>query len=406
LTGAITAFQKAIALDPRFAPAHHSLSIALRTKGDRDGAVGAYHKAIALDPKNVWAHFNLGNALSAKGDLDGAIAAYQKAILLDPKLAPAHNNLGNALANKGDWDGAIGAYQKAIGLDPNYALAHCNLGDALFNKGDLYRALAASQKAIALDPKLALAHNNLGNALKAKGDLDGAMAAYQKAIDLDFSCAQAHCNLGLTLGERGQLTAALEALRRGHELGSRKPGWNPLSTQILAQTQRLVTAETKLPDFLRGAAKPANAAEALTVAQLCHLRKRYAAAVRFAAEALAAKPKLGDNPQTGSRYLAAGAAVLAAAGQGIDAADLSEEERGRLRQQALDWLRADLTAWTRRADQTGGRLPARQALRHWQKNPGFASVREAKELAKLPKADREAWKQLWTDVAALLERTR
>ena len=406
LTGAITAFQKAIALDPKFAPAHHSLSAALRTKGDWDGAVGAYHKAIALDPKNVWAHFNLGNALQAKGDLDGAIAAYQKAIGLNPKMAPAHNNLGNALANKGDWDGAIGAYQKAIALDPNYALAHCNLGDALFNKGELSRALAASQKAIALDPKLALAHNHLGNALRAQGDLDGAMAAYQKAIDLDFSCAQAHMNLGLTLGQRGQLTAALEALRRGHELGSRKPGWNSRSTQILERTQRLVTAETKLPDFLRGTAKPANAAEALTLTELCHLRKRYVAAVRFAAEALAAKPELGANPQTGLLDLAASAAVLAAAGQGIDAGDLSGEERGRLRQQALDWLRADLKAWTKRADQAGGRPQLRRTLLHWQKNPELASVREAKEQEKLPTADRQAWQRLWADVAALLERTR
>jgi hypothetical protein len=67
------------------------------------------------------------------------------------------------------------------------------------------------------------------------------------------------------------------------------------------------------------------------------------------------------------RYNAACAAALAAAGQGEDATKLDNQERVRLRKQALDWLRADLTLRTKQLE--GGppadRAAAQQALRHW-----------------------------------------
>ena len=45
-----------------------------------------------------------------------------------------------------------------------------------------------------------------------------------------------------------------------------------------------------------------------------------------------------------------------------------------------------------------------KALNHWKKDPDLAGVRDDEELAKLPEAEREAWKTLWADVAALLKR--
>src|SRR5215472_4056243 len=56
--------------------------------------------------------------------------------------------------------------------------------------------------------------------------------------------------------------------------------------------------------------------------------------------AMRSPPK--DDLQTQDRYNAANAAALAGCGQGEDAAKLNDNERTRLRQQALTWLRADL----------------------------------------------------------------
>jgi hypothetical protein len=85
---------------------------------------------------------------------------------------------------------------------------------------------------------------------------------------------------------------------------------------------------------------------------------------------------------------------------------LADEERARLRQQALDWLRADLTAWTKTLDegQPQARQVVAQTLQHWQKDADLAGLRDKATLEKLPAAERDAWRRLWADVGALLRR--
>jgi hypothetical protein len=40
-------------------------------------------------------------------------------------------------------------------------------------------------------------------------------------------------------------------------------------------------------------------------------------------------------------------------------------------------------------------------LRHWQQDTDLDGVRDAKALASLPAAERDAWEKLWADVADL-----
>src|SRR3954451_22607542 len=95
-------------------------------------------------------------------------------------------------------------------------------------------------------------------------------------------------------------------------------------------------------------------------------RGLYAAAAGLYADIFANAPTLGDELtiecrlrgvglqgasqrfevlNTECRYLAARYAALAGNGLGNDGAALSDAERARCRQQARDWLQADLTAW-------------------------------------------------------------
>jgi tetratricopeptide (TPR) repeat protein/serine/threonine protein kinase len=449
LEGALACFREALALDPKYALAHYNLGNVLRAKGDVEGAVACWHKAIDLNPKYAPAHVNLGNALQAKGDLEGAIACWHKAITLDPKLAQAHNSLGNALRDKGDLEGAVSSYRRTLALDPKDAPAHYNLGNALRDKGDLEGAIACFREAIAcwhkaldpkllalahynlgsallakgkineaiaeirkaieIDPKDALAHYNLGNALRDKGDLEGAVACFRRAIALDPNYAEAHCNLGLVLRRQGQLAETLACLKRGHELGSKRPDWRYPSAQWVRQAERLVALDRKLAAVLKDPGQPADAAERLAFAQLCQQYKKLPrAAARFYADAFAAEPKLAADLRAGHRYNAACAAALAAAGQGEDAMKLADEERTRLRQQALDWLRVDLAAWTQVLDKgpPQARQVLAQTLQHWQKDADFAALREKAALDKLPAAERDSWQRLWADVAALLQRAQ
>jgi len=80
----------------------------------------------------------------------------------------------------------------------------------------------------------------------------------------------------------------------------------------------------------------------------------------------------------------------------------------KLRQQALDWLRADLIAWTKvlESAKPEARATVRQTLQHWQKDPDLAGLRDQAALDKLPAAERDAWQRLWADVGALLQRAQ
>src|SRR5437016_2150417 len=73
------------------------------------------------------------------------------------------------------------------------------------------------------------------------------------------------------------------------------------------------------------------------------------------------------------------------------------------RQQALDWLRADLAAST--CDAKNGNQNLQQAipprLAPWQQDTDLTALRDEKALAALPAKERAVWQQLWADVAAL-----
>ncbi len=365
--------------------------------------------AVALRPLNPWAHNTLGVALLDKGQLDEAIAEYQEAIRLKKDFGQFHSNLGNALWAKGQLDEAIAECQEAIRLKKDFAMAHMNLGNALWAKGQRDEAIAEYREATRLQKDFSLAHYNLGRALLEMGQLDEAIAEYRTAIPLKKDFAEAHCNLGLALMQKGQFRQALEELRLGHQLGSRNPSWHYPSAQWLRQVERLAALDDRLPKLLKGQAQPAGVAECLDWAFFCQESKHLnAAAAHWYTEAFAADPRIAADLQAGHRYNAACAAALAGCGQGKDASALSDEERGRLRRQALAWLRQDLAAWRRLLEKEPDKASpvVEQQMRHWQWDPDFAGVRGPEALARLPQAERQEWQKLWADVADLLARAQ
>jgi hypothetical protein len=178
-----------------------------------------------------------------------------------------------------------------------------------------------------------------------------------------------------------------------------------LYTGLLRQCQQLLALDRKLTAILKREDKPDGPAEQLGLAILCQrFKKRYAAAARFYGDAFAAQPGLAGL--SGYRYNAACAATLAAAGKGIDAGQLDAKEQGRLREQALKWLKEDLALRSKQLTSVNppDRQVARQTLRHWLKDLDLAGVRDQEPLAKLPGAERKEWAKLWTEVAALLKK--
>jgi tetratricopeptide (TPR) repeat protein len=251
-----------------------------------------------------------------------------------------------------------------------------------------------------------MAHFNLGNALAGQGRYREAEAACRETIRLQPDFPLAHCNLGHALREQGRFREALASLRRGHALGSPRPGWPYPSAAWVRHCQRLIELDQKLPAVLAAQVEPASARERLELAGLCQMpcKRLHATAVRFAADAFRADPKRAGDLVQQYRYHAACSAIRAATGQADDAPVLPDKVVRKLRTQAQRWLRADLAVYVRLAGLTdrGAKQVVRQRLLHWRGDTDLVSVRDPAALGRLDGDERQQWQGLWQEVEALL----
>ncbi len=270
----------------------------------------------------------------------------------------------------------------------------------------LDKAIEEYQEAIRLDPNLAIAHYNLGFALHDKKELDKAIDELKKAIELEPNFGQAHAVLGDLLLMKGQFAEAKISTQKALDLLSDRDPLQPYILQHLKKCEGFLTLERKLLDVLAGKATSTDNRERLGLIEVCRLQRRYVAAARLYAATFTADAKLADDPKAAHRYNAACFAALAAAGQATGADKLADQERSRLRKQALDWLRADLDLWGKRlADGTpADRNVVQNTLQHWQDDADLTGVRDAAALKKLPAEEQEAWQKLWADIMDLLKK--
>jgi tetratricopeptide (TPR) repeat protein len=438
---AIADYERCLALAPNYLTAFANLSIALQTQGRLQDALAVCSKAVQTNPDRAASWSNRSNVLRKLGEIDKAIGDASRAIELDEKLAVAWANRGAAYRSLGQYDKAISDCTKAIELDERCASALADRGNSYlqlreyrkaladcsrsieldstdaftwYTRGNVYQALgdndtalADCARATALAPQNPWTHGNLGDVLAHVGRTREAVAAYRKAIAIDQDIAEFHCGLAFALQKQGEFREALQEIRRGHALRFKRPDWSYPSAQWVQQGERLVALDERLPGFLAGASAPATSSERIGLAELCSLKGLHRAAVRFYEEAFAAEAMLAEDVEAAHRYNAACAAALAGCGRGKDADKLDDKERARLRRQALDWLRADLTAWRRLLDKaTGKPTRAVEVVGQWLADADFTGVRGPEALAPLPEAERQAWQKLWNDVSAMLKRAR
>ena len=185
--------------------------------------------------------------------------------------------------------------------------------------------------------------------------------------------------------------------------------WRYPSAGWVRQVEQLIELDARLAKVLKGETAPANAHERLQLAFFCQRYKTlYAASAAWYVEAFAAEPKAADDLQAAHRYNAARAAALASSGKGHDAGKLNDDERTRLRRQALGWLRADLATYAKQlpAANAHDRTMLQKQMERWRRDDDLIALRDAAALARLADDEREAWQQLWAEVETLLRATR
>jgi tetratricopeptide (TPR) repeat protein len=118
-----------------------------QARGDWSGALSNYDRALELRPRYAEAYAGRGVARASQGDWDGALADCNKAIELKPGLAPAYFYRGSANCVSGNFDAALADYMQAIRFDPKMAWAYRMCGQLRYQQHDFKQALADLQKA-------------------------------------------------------------------------------------------------------------------------------------------------------------------------------------------------------------------------------------------------------------------
>ncbi len=162
-----------------------------------------------------------------------------------------------------------------------------------------------------------------------------------------------------------------------------------------------------LPAFLEGTYQPADQCERLAFVGAAESKGLISESIRLCADAFAAEPSLANDVERGLRYDAACRAATAGFGCGRDTPKLNDEERARLRNQARQWLYAELAAWSKKLDtDPAAKAAVLSALKWWRTDPDLACLRETDFLDQLPVAEAQACRQLWKDLDVQLERAR
>ena len=128
---AIQSFQRAIDLDPKFAPAQYHLGAAYWLGKIARLSIPHLQSAAALDPGNFEYRYKYGQVLKSQGQYAEALPHLQAAVAADAQRWDAWNSLGMALQNTGDLAAAVDAYQHAVDLNPADPDARNNLGTTL-----------------------------------------------------------------------------------------------------------------------------------------------------------------------------------------------------------------------------------------------------------------------------------
>jgi TolB-like protein/Tfp pilus assembly protein PilF len=142
-----SAIERALALDPEYAPAQALLGwIGAFYDRDLPEAARRLEYALTLEPANPYVIGLAAEVARRLMRLDKAIAISEYGVTRDPVNVDSHFNLGLAYRYAGQLDKALAEFRVALGLSPNYIYGHTAIGEVLLTKGDVKAALTEMQQ--------------------------------------------------------------------------------------------------------------------------------------------------------------------------------------------------------------------------------------------------------------------
>jgi serine/threonine-protein kinase len=187
-----------------------------------DSAVSAFNRALTLDPKYAEAYAGLGKAYwlgyqegYGTGEwMQKARSACDQAVASSPNLAEGHACLGNVYRETGEYEKAVPQFQKATILDPTSDEAFRGLADVYQKLNRPGEAEATFRKAISLRPQYWAGYSWLGVFYWQQGRYDEAAKMFREVVSLAPDNFRGYSDLGAMYVLKGQYPEAITVLEK------------------------------------------------------------------------------------------------------------------------------------------------------------------------------------------------
>jgi TolB-like protein/Tfp pilus assembly protein PilF len=172
---------KALEIDNSLAEAHASLAfVQLYYEWDWPGAEKSFQRAIELNPNYAPAYQWYSHLLMSRGRTNDSISRAKRAAEIDPLSLPAIMNVGWQYDWSRQYDSSVEWLRKVLEIEPNFEQARWALGLAYEGKGMIKEAATEFQKAVDLSGGNPVYEAALGRAYAIGGNKPDAMRIYDQ----------------------------------------------------------------------------------------------------------------------------------------------------------------------------------------------------------------------------------
>ena len=207
-----------VRMKPDYAPFQSFKGSALQALGRKAAAVTAFARAIELEPSEAWYHHNRALALGRRS-IAKALAGYEEALALAPKWAFVFlSNRGRLHTSLRRYDAALADFAAAIEARKENADAYYNRGNLWARQKKLEKAISDYTQAIRYDPQFLQALTNRGVARRRLGRLAQSVEDHSAALEINPRHTTALMGRAFAYSGLKKRQLALEDIRRAAKL--------------------------------------------------------------------------------------------------------------------------------------------------------------------------------------------